>query len=251
LLALAIADEPTNEEVPEESTENSEESDDTPLGPSEFAQTTVLFPDYPDKSKCFFHLTSISLFFNTLCAEFVQGEFVEVLCGFKNTGDKSFNITMLKGSLNSPYDHSMYIQNFTEQAPFNEIKTGEEGTLAYKFFPDPGLEPRDYVLTLYVDYVDADKEEYRTVYYNSTIEIVESQSSLDMRTFFGRVLSVVFFALVALVGYHLYKKFGTKKRSKSDVKTTSSNNEWLEGSFGPSEPRRAGSGKKPSAKKTS
>ena len=201
----------------------------------------------------------MSALFQTLCAldsdqcepEFVQGEFVEVLCGFKNTGDKSFNITPLKGSLNSPYDHSMYIQNFTEQAPFNEIKTGEEGTLAYKFFPDPGLEPRDYVLTLYVDYVDAEKEEYRTVYYNSTIEIVESQSSLDMRTFFGRLLSVVFFVLVALVGYHLYKKFGTKKRSKADVKSGGSNNEWLEGSFGPSEPRRSGSGKKGSAKKTS
>ena len=181
-------------------------------------------------------------------AEFVQGEFVEVLCGFKNAGDKSFNITLLKGSLNSPYDHSMYIQNFTEQAPFNEIKTGEEGTLAYKFFPDPGLEPRDYVLTLYVDYVDADKEEYRTVYYNSSIEIVESQSSLDTRTFFGRVLSLVFFGLVALVGYHLYKKFGTRRRSKTDVKTGGSSNEWLEGSNAPGEPRRAGSGKKSSKK---
>lgn len=53
LLALAIADEPTNEEVPEDSTENSDEAD-SPLGPSEFAQTTVLFPDFPDKSECTF-----------------------------------------------------------------------------------------------------------------------------------------------------------------------------------------------------
>lgn len=184
--------------------------------------------------------------------KFVLGEFVEVLCGFKNTGDKSFNITMLKGSLNSLYDHSMYIQNFTEQAPFNEIKPGEEGTLAYKFFPDPHLDPFNYVLTLYVDYVDADKEEYRTVYYNSSIEIVESQSSVDTRTFFGRLLSLVFFALVALVGYHLYKKFGTKKRSKADTKSGAvTSNEWLEGSHTPGEPRRGGSGKKSSAKKSS
>ncbi len=176
---------------------------------------------------------------------------MDVLCGFKNVGDKSFNITMLKGSLNSPYDYSMYIQNFTELAPFNEIKTGEEGTLSYKFFPDPGLEPRDYVLTLYVDYVDADKEEYRTVYFNSSIEIVESQSSLDTRTFFGRLLSLAFFVLVGFVGFHLYKKFGTKKRSSKVEVKTGSTNEWLEGSHTPGEPRRAGSGKKASAKKSS
>ena len=51
LLALALADEPANEETPEEGAENSEDSEDTPLGPSEFAHTTVLFPDFPDKSK--------------------------------------------------------------------------------------------------------------------------------------------------------------------------------------------------------
>lgn len=168
-----------------------------------------------------------------------------MLCGFSNNGDKSFNITTLKGSLNSPMDYQ-YIQNFSDLTPFSEIKEGDQGTLYYRFFPDPQLEPREYMLTLTVDYIDADKEEYQTVYFNQTVELIESQSAQDSRAWFGRCLMLVVLGGLAFGGNLLAKRFAGKK-SKAPApaapKATSGANEWLQDTMvaGGS---RGGSGKK-------
>merc|ERR1711966_193693 len=220
LLAFASADEAEKED--DEGEEAVEDSGDETVGDSEFVDLITLFPDYPDK-------------------RFTQGEFIDVLCGFSNTGDKSFNVTTIKGSLNSPFDYRMYIQNFTEVAPNSEVKKGDQGTLYYRLYPDPNLEPRDYILTIMVDYVDADKEEYRSVVFNSTVEIVESQSSLDTRTFFGRALTVSFLAICALAGSMVVNKFGKKKgRSAETRKSAGGENEWLQGINAPPSGDRGG-----------
>jgi hypothetical protein len=39
---------------------------------------------------------------------------VEIAVGFYNEGAEPFNITLITGSLNSPLDFSMFIQNFTQ-----------------------------------------------------------------------------------------------------------------------------------------
>ncbi len=162
-------------------------------------------------------------------AEFVLGELIEALCGFSNVGDKSFNVTQMKGSLHSAVNYQ-YIQNFSEIMPFSEIKKGEQGTMSYRFFPDPQLDPAEYVLTLSIDYIDADKEEYRTVYFNSTIEVFESESSVSSRTFFGRFLFLCILALGGFFGFQYYKKQNAKKarRSADPASKQSSHNEWLQ-----------------------
>jgi hypothetical protein len=38
---------------------------------------------------------------------------VELMCGFYNGGDMPLNVTMLGGSLNSPLDFRVYVQNWT------------------------------------------------------------------------------------------------------------------------------------------
>jgi hypothetical protein len=38
---------------------------------------------------------------------------VELLCGFYNGGDVPLNVTMLGGSLNSPLNFNLYVQNWT------------------------------------------------------------------------------------------------------------------------------------------
>jgi hypothetical protein len=235
------------------------------IGASENAKTVVLFPDFPDKSTfpalpstvasghgrltacCAGVKTRDRVVFSLICclqrAEFTQGQIVDVLCGFSNTGGKSFNITSLKGSLNSPMGYQ-YIQNFTESTPFAEIKEGAQDTLYYRFYPDPNLEPNEYVLTLTVDYVDADKEEFQTVYFNQTVELVESQSSADSRTLFGRVLMLVLIAAAGFGASQLAKRFGGKKskaRSTSAPKASSAgSDEWLQDTM----LAKSGSGKK-------
>merc|ERR1712205_92534 len=107
LVAVAGADE-ASEEVEEAA------SDDGEIGASEHVKTVTLFPEYPDQ-------------------KFTQGQLIDVLCGFSNTGDKSFNVTKLEGSLHSTMDYR-YIQNFTERTPFTEIKEGGQGTLLFQFY---------------------------------------------------------------------------------------------------------------------
>lgn len=175
----------------------------------------------------------------------MQGQFVDVLCGFTNKGDKGFNVTGMRASLHSVFDPSMYLQNFSDIAPYTEVKMGEEGTLLYRFFPDPNLEPREYILALTVDYIDADKEEYRSVYFNGTIEMVESQGSADTRTFFGRILTLGFLGILGFGGYHVYNKYVVGKRRSRPVETAkpaSDGTEWLQDVNMPSA-RRAGAKK--------
>lgn len=179
------------------------------------------------------------------------GEVVEVLCGFSNTGDKSFNITQMKGSLHSAADYKT-IMNFTEANPFAEIKKGEHGTMNYRFLLDPAFEPREYIVTLSVDYIDADRDEYRTTYFNSTVEAIESQSDLASRTIFGRIITIGIIGLVAYFGNNAYKKYSSKKgrRTTPDAaaKASSGANEWLQDVNVPGA-KKANSGKKASGKK--
>jgi hypothetical protein len=186
------------------------------------------------------------LFLPLFVAEFTQGEFIDVLCGFTNTGDKSYNVTSIRGSLNSPFDYRMHIQNFTEMNPNAEIKKGDQGTLFYRFYPDPNLEPREYILSILVDYVDADKEEYRSVPFNSTVEVVESQSAMDTRNMFGRFLGLAFLGLLGLGGFTLFNRFGKKKGRAAEAsrKAAGGENEWLQHiNAPPSAEGRSNSGK--------
>jgi hypothetical protein len=154
---------------------------------------------------------TVELFFGfSVMPEIVLGELVDVLCGFSNNGDKSFNITQMRGSLHNAIDYKT-IMNLTEANPFAEIKKGEHGTMNYRFFLDPALDPAKYALTLSIDYIDADREEYRTVYFNSTVDLVESASDASSRAFFGRFITIGVLGLVAFLGNNAYKKYSSKK----------------------------------------
>jgi hypothetical protein len=43
--------------------------------------------------------------------EFTVGEPVEVILGFKNNGEKPFNVTQIAASLRYPVDWKVYVQN--------------------------------------------------------------------------------------------------------------------------------------------
>lgn len=135
------------------------------------------------------------------------GEEVEILVGIANDSDDYLNITNIAGSVNSPVEYRMHIQNFSvaylsyEQEPL-VIEPHTEITVAYHFKPDAMLDPRDYQIGLTVFYADAGAEEtvtrFSTTFFNNTVEIFEAEYELDTRGFFNYLI------LAALVGALLF-----------------------------------------------
>lgn len=61
------------------------------------------------------------------------GENVIVLCHFANAGNYPYNLTAMMGSLNSPFDFSFHIQNYSYQQVGVVVPPNEEVTLKYEF----------------------------------------------------------------------------------------------------------------------
>jgi hypothetical protein len=66
----------------------------------------------------------------------------------------------------------------------DELKPGEELSLEYKFFPDPRLEPRDFVVALSAVYTDNKGKFHSLTFFNETINIVEVKQLIDWELIF-------------------------------------------------------------------
>lgn len=150
-------------------------------GPSEDIETSFYLPEHPDQ-------------------KLPIGESVTILCHFSNDGLNPLNVTAVMGSLNSPFDYSFYVQNFSYK-PFGVVvKGGEEITLEYQFQLHPSLEPVDFTLSHTVFY-ESDSEIFSSTFFNQTVELYLPISDYDIETIFQ-----VLFALfsTAFVGYAVF-----------------------------------------------
>jgi len=148
-----------------------------------------------------------------------SGAEVPIIIGFRNNGDKRYNITHIEASFNYPQDYSYFIQNFTEQHYHYLVGPSEEITLEYTIFPDPLLDMRDFGLVVSVYYHDGNHiqvgNNYTSVVYNTTVDIIELDTGFDPQSFFATVAVI---ALFGLGGYFVYKNLsyftkGQKGRS--------------------------------------
>jgi len=137
------------------------------------------------------------------------GKAIELLIGFKNTGQKLFNVTSIHGSFRYPADMSIFIQNFTAWRGGSLVKPGQHITYQYFFYPDELLEPKEYVFIATALYTDEDNVNYTTTFYNGTIEMIEDSIPLDFQTFFTYFLVL---GILGLVGYVLYNTVGSGKK---------------------------------------
>jgi len=175
--------------------------------------TSYVFPQFIDK-------------------KFPSGEEIEILLGFSNAGEQDYNVTHITASFNFPLDYSYYIQNFTTIQYMTTVVPNTQQSFAYFFVPDALLEPRDFGLVASVHYRDAEGVNYTTVFFNSTIDIIEPTGGVDTQTFFT-YLGVV--AVLGLIGFVIYrallswrkrqriapKEFGTREVELDD--------DWLTG----------------------
>mmetsp|Transcript_511 Transcript_511/g.1776 ORF Transcript_511/g.1776 Transcript_511/m.1776 type:complete len:224 (-) Transcript_511:102-773(-) len=180
---------------------------------------------------------------------FPAGAPVEVLLGVHNGAERDVNVSFVMGSLNSPFEFGLHVQNFTGASYGVVVEEDDEATFSYTFTPDRMLRPTDFITALTVFYTIVPKESdeegagerfYSTTFYNGTCEIVEPEG-LDTELIF---MTLTFAGLIggALVLAAQHTTIGSKlvsratKSSKSDkekAKTTRSaeeiRNEWLQG----------------------
>jgi len=147
-----------------------------------------LFPRYPD-------------------ARLPIGKVIELLIGFKNTGQKTFNVTYIHGSYRYPTELSIFIQNFTSWRGGVLVRPNQHVTFQYFFYPDDLLEPKDYVLIATALYSDDENINYTTTFFNGTIRMTDDSTPMDFQTIFTYFLILSIFGLV---GYVLYTNMGKK-----------------------------------------
>ncbi|CAH2061637.1 unnamed protein product, partial [Thlaspi arvense] len=162
------------------------------------------------------------------------GEETELLVGLKNDGKSSLGVMGIRASVHLPYDHKLLVQNLT-MLRFNNasIPTSLQATFSYIFAVSQYLQPGAFDLVGYIIY-DVEGKAYQSVFYNGTIEVVESGGLLSGESVFLLTLGIALLLLLGLWAYsqvqRLTKK--TKKVSKVEVGTRSTDaslDEWLEG----------------------
>jgi len=178
-------------------------------------------------------VTTESMFPNSTHNNFYIGKRIPVLVGLNNIGSGVFNVTHVGSSLMYPQDHRYYIQNYTKGYYGETVSPSELRSFLYTFYPDPMLEPRQYGLVVSIYYTDAEGTNFTNVVFNNTINLVETDESIDAQALF---LYVGILGVAGLVGFIVYKaarttnkKKGPKRVEYGTQKSTVIDNEWLEG----------------------
>jgi len=150
----------------------------------------------------------------------------------------TYNVSMIFASLNHPQDFKYFIQNYSRFEYHVLLAPGQQATFNYKFRPDALLEPREFAMLFHVVYVDLTTNiTHFHTFFNNTIEIVEPYTVFDVQLLFTYTLII---GILGLIGFALYNKFGTSKKSSRAVVEQSARkvnasgeveieNEWLQG----------------------
>lgn len=176
--------------------EEGEEEEDTQLKPSADVDSTILFTR-PVNSN-----------------DLPSGKPVRFMVGFKNNGDKDFEVKSLETSFRYPQDYSFYIQNFTALVLNQVVEPKKEASFEYGFTPSEAFNSRPFGLTILLKYKDAEGNEFQNAVFNETINVVEPDEGLDGETFF---LYVFLAAIVVLLLFGLHQVltgFGKKHLGK-------------------------------------
>jgi hypothetical protein len=83
-------------------------------GPAADVETSYFFPKYSN-------------------TKFPIGEVVTILCHLSNNDNIPYNVSAIMGSLNSPFDFSYHIQNYTYKPLGVVVRPGDEITFQYQF----------------------------------------------------------------------------------------------------------------------
>lgn len=136
--------------------------------------------------------------------EFPIGKEVHFLVGFKNKGDKDFEVKALDTSFRYAQDFSYVLQNFTSH-PYNRVVSpSQETTLGYTLYVSDQYAPRTYGFVVNLLYSDKAGVQYQNTVFNETVSLIEIEDGVNFESFF---LCIVLAGFLALVGYGLNKLY--------------------------------------------
>lgn len=176
--------------------EEEEEEEDTQLKPSEDTDVTILFTKPVGTN------------------DLPSGQVVRFMVGFKNKGEKDFEVKSLETSFRYPQDYSFYIQNFTALTLNQMVEPNKEATFEYGFTPSEAFNSRPFGLTILLNYKDSEGNEFQNAVFNETINVVEPDEGLDGETFFLYVFLVAILVLGLVGAQQLLTSFGKKRLGK-------------------------------------
>ncbi|CAH9056662.1 unnamed protein product [Cuscuta europaea] len=165
------------------------------------------------------------------------GEESELLVGIKNDGESSLNVIVIHATLHLPYDHQYVVQNLSVQS-FNNatVPPSAQATFPYIFDVSKFLQPGSFDLVASIVY-EIDQNQYQSTFYNGTIEVIESGSTLSVESVFLFFLGV---GILGLLGFWIHgqiqrlskKNKRVTKAAKVEVGTATRDahmDEWLQG----------------------
>jgi len=182
-----------------------EDYDELTFIPHPDVSVSFLFPDAPDR-------------------RLKLGETANILAGFHNKADQAFNITGIGAHLQSPFDLSYYIMNFTARRVVGaSVGPMQQASVEYQFRPDPSLEPTEYWLSAWVIYNNSDDQVFMHTFYNGTVELVEEDGGFGAKQalFYLVVLASFGAAAYGIVRYSGFK-VGEKKKKVDRSRQTES-----------------------------
>lgn len=151
-----------------------------------------------------------------------------------NTGEEPVTLAGFMGSLNSPYDFSKHVMNFTGKAMGDVVEPGSEVEVTYEFVPFEKLIPFEYLMAHTLFYTGKDNAVFADTVFNQTVTIEEKVPYFDWQLW---SLFLMFGAAGVGVFYWAYATAAAAwapKKAKKVKKTTAPSaaqdpNQWLQG----------------------
>lgn len=139
-----------------------------------------------------------------------SNEFITVLVGFANTGEKELFVDGIEASFRYPQDFNYYIQNFTHFRYNRVVPSKTEASFMYRFFVHESYHSRSMGLSVNVYYHDLEGKVFESSAFNETIRIAEPVEGFDAEAFFLYVLLAAVVALLAFGGHQLFQTYGRR-----------------------------------------
>lgn len=170
------------------------------------------------------------------------GKEVSIVTGFINTrsaeqDSSGMRVKAILGSLNSAYDFSYHVQNFSLLSfqPVEVVEPGSEVSFEYTFRISPEVDLQPMQIALSIFYED-DTESYTTQFFNETVMLYEPSNGFDLHTLGTYVFAFGFTALAmwglwSLVQRTLKSKgiVSSRRRPVATASSAGNDDSWMDG----------------------